>query len=284
MIELEVDRLRQRVEEDLDIGAAGRAFRRRVFQHWRGRCDATPGIVGALLRPIDLPVLPIDREPDAPFCLVAAVGISTPRLDQRLEFRSVEIAAHDAHALAVAPVKLAAFLIENDLLRGVGGSNWNNDLAVLAVEIGALDGPVVQVGNAHIGPVDMTGLGIDDDAVGKVTARHDGLAVGTVRVHHVNFPGVYLENEEARDRCLRACGFDDVQGRFGHGFTFVVCSSEVRSISFRPDCDAAALRLIEWDCRRRDGLALLLVAHQESKLASAPEGARRRRPEARSRT
>ena len=114
----------------------------------------------------------------------------------------------------------------------MGVSHRNNDLAVLAIEIGALDGPVVQVGNAHIGPVDMTRLGIDDDAVGKVTARHDGLAVGTVRVHDVDFPGVYLENEQARDVCLRACAFDDVQGRFWHGFTFVLSSSKVRSISF----------------------------------------------------
>ena len=158
-------------------------------------------------------MLPIDREPDAPIGLIAAVFISASRFDKRLESRSVEIATHDAHALAVAPVELAGLLIENDLLRGMGVSDRNNDLAVLAVEIGALDGPVVQVGNAHIGPVDMTSLDIDDDAVGKMTARHDRLAVGTVRVHHMNFPGVYLENEEARDRCLLAGAFDDVQGR-----------------------------------------------------------------------
>src|ERR1700752_4777058 len=49
-------------------------------------------------------------------------------------------------------------------------------------------------------------------------------------------------------------------------------------------CDAATLRLIEWDCRRRDGLALPLVAHQKPTPSSAAEGVRRWRPEARSRT
>jgi hypothetical protein len=41
------------------------------------------------------------------------------------------------------------------------------------------------------------------------------------------------------------------------------------------DCDATALRLIEWDCRCRDGLAPLLIVHQKSELVSAAKGMRR---------
>ena len=75
----------------------------------------------------------------------------------------------------------------------------DDDLAVLAVEVGALDRAVIQVRNAHVGPVDMAGLDIDDDAVGQVAIRHDGLAVGTVRIHAVNAAGVHLKDKETRD-------------------------------------------------------------------------------------
>src|SRR3954469_1418555 len=107
---------------------------------------------------------PIDRQPNAPSCLIPAVGFATPRLDERLQLRAVEIAAHDAHTLAVAPIELAAFLIEDDLLRRVGLSLCDDYLAVVAVDVGALDGSIIQVWDAHIGPVDMASLNIDDDA------------------------------------------------------------------------------------------------------------------------
>src|ERR1700751_3534794 len=118
---------------------------------------------------------PIDRQPNAPSCLISAIGFAAPRLNERLQLRAVEIAAHDAHSLAVAPIEFAAFLIENDLLRSVGGSLRDDCLAVLAVDVGTLDGPVIQVRDAHVGPVDMASLGIDGDAVGQMAVRYDGL-------------------------------------------------------------------------------------------------------------
>jgi hypothetical protein len=81
----------------------------------------------------------------------------------------------------------------------VGVSLRDDYLAVLAVDVGALDGPVIQAWDAHVGPVDMAGLDIDDDAVWQMAIRNDGLAVGAVRVHGVNAAGVQLENKEARD-------------------------------------------------------------------------------------
>ena len=118
--------------------------------------------------------------------------------------RAVEIAAHDAHALAVAPIELAAFLIEDDLLRSVGDALCDDYLAVLAVDVGALDRAVVQARDAHVGPVDMASLNIDDDAVGQMAIRHDGLAVGTVGIHGVNAAGVQLKNKEAWDAAALA--------------------------------------------------------------------------------
>src|SRR5258706_8075858 len=198
VVELEIDRLRQTVEEDLDVGPGGCSLA-------GGNLDigteeaAEPGIVWAFLCPVDMSEFRVDRQPNAPPRLIPAIGFAMPRLDERLQLRAVEVATHDAHALAVAPIELAAFLIEDDLLRSVGRSLCDDRLAVLAVDVGALDGPVVQVWDAHVGPVDMASLNVDDDAVGQVAIRHDGLAVGAVRTHGVNTAGVQLKHKETRD-------------------------------------------------------------------------------------
>jgi hypothetical protein len=45
----------------------------------------------------------------------------------------------------------------------------------------------------------MASLSIDDDAVWQMAIRHDGLTVGTVRIHGVNAAGVNFKDEETRD-------------------------------------------------------------------------------------
>ena len=84
-----------------------------------------------------------------------------------------------------------------DLLRRVGDALRDDDLAVPAVEVGALDRAVVEVGDAHVGPIDMTRLRIHDDAVGKVAIGDDGLAVGAVGIHRVNAVAAQFENEQS---------------------------------------------------------------------------------------
>src|SRR6202042_1383121 len=96
---------------------------------------AAPGIIGAFLRPVDVPELQVDRQPNAPTCGIPAIGVAVPRLDERLQLRAVEIAAHHAHTFAVTPIKLAAGLIEDDLFRSVGLSLRDDHLAVLAVDV-----------------------------------------------------------------------------------------------------------------------------------------------------
>src|SRR6202051_1232883 len=147
---------------------------------------------------LDVSEFRIDRQPNATSRRVPWIGFAAPCLNERLQLRAVEIAAHDAHTLAVAPIELAAFLIEDDLLRSVGVSLCDDCLAVLAVDVGALDGPVIQVWDTHVGPVDMASPSLDDDAVGQMALRHDGLTVGTVRIHGVNATGVQLKNKETR--------------------------------------------------------------------------------------
>src|SRR6185369_17617643 len=99
----------------------------------------------------------------APSRRIPAIDFAAPRLDERLQLRAIEIATHDAHALAIAPIELAALLIEDNLLRTVGVSLRDDCLAVLAVDVGALDRAIVQARDAHIGPVDMSSLDIDHD-------------------------------------------------------------------------------------------------------------------------
>ena len=131
--------------------------------------------------------------------------------------RAVEVCAHHAHALAVAPIELAACLIEVDLFRRVSDALRDNDPAIPAVEVGALDRAVVEVGNTHVGPIDMTRLRIHDDAVGQMAIGDDGLFVGPVRIHRVDAAGVEFENEQAASRSLDAgCGASFCILKLGH--------------------------------------------------------------------
>ena len=211
-IEFEIDRLRQMVEEDLDVRAVGGGL---AFG------DVEPGaqeeallsIVGPLLRPVDLLAHGIDGDPYAPPRLVASIGVAAARLDQRFDERAVEVGAHDAHPLAIAPVELAVLLIELELLWRMRGAGRNEDPAIASIEIGALDRAVVgRDAEAHVRPVDMAGLEVDRDAVREMTVGDDDLSVGTVGPHRVDAVAAQLEDEQTAD-----CGLAVGGGfRFGH--------------------------------------------------------------------
>ena len=115
-IELEIDRLWQAVEEDFDVGAVGGRLTAGDFEAC-AKDSALVSVVRAFLRPVDLLTLGVDGDPNAPPGLVAPVSVATARLDERFNLRAIEIRAHHAHPFAVAPVELAVFLIEMDLLR-----------------------------------------------------------------------------------------------------------------------------------------------------------------------
>jgi hypothetical protein len=151
-------------------------------------------IVGPLLRPVDLLAHGIDGYPNAPPALVASIGVASARLDERFDERAVEVRAHDAHPLAVAPVELAVLLIELDLLRRVRAAGRDDDPAIASVEIGALDRAVIRRGTeAHVRPVDMAGLDVDRDAIREMTVGDDDLPVGAVRPHRVDAAAAHLE-------------------------------------------------------------------------------------------
>jgi hypothetical protein len=73
----------------------------------------------------------------------------------------------------------------------------DDDSAIPAVEIGALDRAVIEVGNAHVGPIDVARRHIHDNAVGETAIGDDGLAVGPVGIHRVNAVPAQFEKEQA---------------------------------------------------------------------------------------
>src|SRR5438309_2078887 len=83
---------------------------------------------------------------------------------------------------AIGPIKLAALLFEMELLRREGLAFANDGYAILTVEISALDRTVVLARNAHVGPVNVSGFNIDNDAVRNSTPGYNDFPVGAVGV------------------------------------------------------------------------------------------------------
>ena len=105
----------------------------------------------------------------------AGAVIAVTRIDESLDVRTIEGRAHDTHPFAIAPKQLAVLLIEMELLGRERAPLRNDGLAIPPVEIGAFDGAVVQVRNAHVGPVDVPGFHVDRDAIGEPAIGDDDL-------------------------------------------------------------------------------------------------------------
>src|SRR5262249_14783942 len=193
-IELEIDRLRQLIEQHLDVGAVRWALALRNVDVGAAQ-TAQSAFRRAFLCPGNFTKLRIDGDSNAPTRLIAAVCVTAAGLDQRFNMRAVEVRTHHTHALTVAPIKLVVFLIEMDLLWSERAAFGNNDLAILSVCVSTLDGAVVQVGNTHVGPVDVTGFRINGDTIGETAIGYDSLPVGAIRIHQMNKAGVQFEYE-----------------------------------------------------------------------------------------
>src|SRR5260370_23756393 len=124
-----------------------------------------------------MPTLDIDSDSDTPIPRVATVRIAMPRLDQRFDLRTIEARAHDSHPFTIGPIQLAGLLVEIDLLWRERATLGDKGSAIPSVDIRALDGTVVQVWNAHVGPVDIAGRDIDDDAIWMSAPSDDDLSV-----------------------------------------------------------------------------------------------------------
>jgi hypothetical protein len=116
-IQFQIDRLREIVEKQFDVRAMSRVL---TFRHcdMRAKDTALSRIIRAFLRPVDLPALRINGDPNAPFSGVAAgPSITFARIHEGFDFCTVEVRAHDSHPLAIAPIEFPVLLIEMELLR-----------------------------------------------------------------------------------------------------------------------------------------------------------------------
>src|SRR4029077_6835703 len=167
-IELEIDRLRQTIEQHLDVTPI-----RRCLAFWdvylRAKDAAFAGVRRPFLRPINFPAIWINGDSNAQLSTVSLIGarsrVAVAGVDQSFDVRTIQVRAHHAHSFAIAPVKLAALLLQMELFRRECLAFANNGYAILTVEIDALDRTIVLARNAHVGPVNVSGLKIDDDAI-----------------------------------------------------------------------------------------------------------------------
>ena len=159
-----------------------------------------------------MPTDMVDGDSDAPVRLVVAVVFTLPGLHQGLDVGAIEVAPHDPHTFAIAPVQLAIDGVEMKLLGGVGASAGNDRGAVASVEVHTFDRAVVGRRHPHIGPVDVAGLHIDCDTIGDGASGDEVGLVGAVGVDGEQ-PSVAagFEHEQLSGCISHRCGpFDQV--------------------------------------------------------------------------
>src|ERR1700733_5024040 len=148
-IDIQIDRPGQAVKQQFDVLAV-----RRRLAGWSldiGSGDPPRArIVAAFLCPIEFSALNIDGDAYAPLPQIwSRPGIALARIDEGLEVRAIKVGAHHAHTFTVAPIELAVFLIELDLLWSERAAFGNNHLTILSVNVGPLDGAIVEIKNPH---------------------------------------------------------------------------------------------------------------------------------------
>src|SRR5262249_35043041 len=107
----------------------------------------------ALLRPVELAAFDVDGNAHAMFRLVRPGSrVALTCVNERLDVRTVEVRAHHAHALAVAPVELPGRLLNLKLFGRERAARRNDGRHVSSVEIRADDRAVIRRDMPHIRP------------------------------------------------------------------------------------------------------------------------------------
>src|SRR5205807_5867154 len=73
----------------------------------------------------------------------------------------------------------------------------NDGYAILTVEIDALDRTVVLVRHAHIGPVNVSGFKIDDDAIRDSGSANNDFSIRPIGVSRMNPAAACFKEEQA---------------------------------------------------------------------------------------
>src|SRR5580704_6347783 len=203
-IEFEVNRFRQALVEKFNVFAICGTEALRNFEI--GAKDSSlAGIVRALLSPIKLSGFDVERDPYAPFLYVLPrPRVAFAGIDKGFDLGAIQVRSHNPHAFAIAPIKLPALLIELKLLGSERAARWNNLGSIATVKIRALNGAVIRGGYAHIGPIDVPGRDVHNDAIWKsVSLTHDGPEVRTVGVGGKYLATASTEKEQAGSRAVR---------------------------------------------------------------------------------
>src|SRR5256885_17255198 len=80
----------------------------------------------------------------------------------------------------------------------------NDGYAILAIEIDALNRAIVLARNAHVGPVNVSGFNIDDDAIRDSSSADNDFSVRPVGVSRMNPAAACFEIKQAPSRCFVA--------------------------------------------------------------------------------
>jgi hypothetical protein len=97
--------------------------------------------------------------------------------------------------LLIMVLLIMVLLIQVELLWGERGALGNDACPILSVEVDALDRTVVQFGITHVGPVDVTCIGIHYHAIRSAAIRDQDSLAGTVGVSGEDAAAAGIENE-----------------------------------------------------------------------------------------
>src|SRR6266550_1007819 len=90
------------------------------------------------------------------------------------------------------------------LLRSERFTLSDDGYTILAVEIGALDRTIVLAWNAHVGPINVSGLNIDDDAIRDSSSAENDFSVRPVGVSRMNPAAACFKEKQSASRCFAA--------------------------------------------------------------------------------
>src|SRR6266487_351540 len=80
----------------------------------------------------------------------------------------------------------------------------NNGYAILPVEIDALNRAIVLARNAHVGPVNVSGFKIDDDAIRNSSSADNNFSVRSVGVSRMNPAAACFEEKQSANSVFAA--------------------------------------------------------------------------------
>ena len=129
--------------------------------------------------------------------IAARTRVALAGLDEGLDVRAVEVRSASRACLRGRTSTASRCLLEMELLGRERAALRERSSCDSAVEVGSLDGAVVLAGDAHVGPVDVSCLDIDDDPVGQSAIRDEHLAVRAVRIQRDHTAVAEVEKEQA---------------------------------------------------------------------------------------